>query len=157
MLARLEYGVRTIAVFEAVKGALVLVVGLGLLSLIHQDIHEMGVQFIRYLHLNPANHWLKILLSGVTSLEKVRPAFLVAGSVGYAIVRLIEAYGLWHGRRWAEWFAALSIGLYIPIEVYKLFSHVSLLRISVLLVNVLVVMLMLYALKRSKGAAKDTG
>jgi len=57
-------------------------------------------------------------------------------------------YGLWHGKRWAEWFAALSVGLYIPVEAYKLFSHVSMLRIGILSVNVLVVALMLYALKR---------
>ena len=145
-MIRLDYGIRTVAVFEAVKGTLVLVVGLGLLSLIHNDIQLLGEQIIGHLHLNPANYWQKIFLSAFTSLAKVRPILLVAGSVIYASIRLIEAYGLWYGKRWAEWFAALSVGLYIPVEVYKLFSHVSMLRIGVLSVNVLVVALMLYAL-----------
>jgi uncharacterized membrane protein (DUF2068 family) len=65
--------------------------------------------------------------------------------------QLVEAYGLWYGKRWAEWFAALRVGLYIPVEVYKLFNSVSLLKIGVLSVNVLVVALMLYALKRPNG------
>ena len=149
MLFRLDYGVRTVAVFEAVKGILVLVVGLGLLTLIHQDLHAMAVQWIKPLHLNPANHWLNIFLSACTSFSKIRPILLTAVSVIYAAMRLVEAYGLWHGKRWAEWFAALSVGLYIPVEAYKLFSHVSMLRIVILSVNVLVVALMLYALKRS--------
>ena len=52
MSFRLDYSVRTVAVFEAVKGTLVLVVGLGLLTLIHQDIHAIGVQLIQHLHLS---------------------------------------------------------------------------------------------------------
>ena len=148
MLFRLDYGVRAVAVFEAVKGALALVVGLGFLTLIHQDLHAMGLELIRHLHLNPANHWLKIFLSAFTSFSKIRPILLTAVSLIYAAMRSVEAYGLWYGKRWAEWFAALSVGLYIPIEVYKLFNHVSMLRIGVLSVNVLVVALMLYALKR---------
>jgi ABC-type transport system substrate-binding protein len=31
-----------------------------------------------------------------------------AAAVVYSIVRFVEAYGLWHRRIWAEWFALLS-------------------------------------------------
>ncbi|MCZ7627423.1 MAG: DUF2127 domain-containing protein [Candidatus Methylomirabilis sp.] len=47
-------------------------------------------------------------------------------AAGYASVRFVEAYGLWLERRWAEWFAAVSGGIYIPFEIYELLYGESL-------------------------------
>ena len=66
----------------------------------------------------------------------------------YGLVRFIEAYGLWHERRWAEWFATVSGGIYIPFELYELFHRVSWISVGALVINVLVVFLMSYALTR---------
>ena len=53
--------------------------------------------------------------------------WLMAGFAAlYATVRFTEAYGLWHGRRWAEWFAALSGAVYVPVELYELLARVTL-------------------------------
>jgi uncharacterized membrane protein (DUF2068 family) len=59
-------------------------------------------------------------------------------------------FGLWRGRRWAEWFAAVSGGIYIPFELYELFQGVTWLSVGALLVNVFVVGLMINALLRAR-------
>ncbi len=64
---------------------------------------------------------------------------LAAFALGYATLRLAEAYGLWHGRRWAEWIAVASGSLYIPLEIYALSHHVSWLRAGTLIANVAIV------------------
>ncbi len=69
---------------------------------------------------------------------------ILAGA--YGLVRFVEAYGLWRGRRWAEWFAAVSGGIYIPFELYELFRGTIWLSLSALLANVFIVGLMINAL-----------
>jgi uncharacterized membrane protein (DUF2068 family) len=62
----------------------------------------------------------------------------------YSIVRFVEAYGLWRMRTWAEWFAIISGGIYIPLEVLKVAAHVSRLRVLALVLNVAIVTYLLY-------------
>jgi uncharacterized membrane protein (DUF2068 family) len=80
---------------------------------------------------------------------------LAALAAAYAIVRFVEAYGLWLGRRWAEWFAALSAGIYLPFEVYELFKGVTWIAVGALAANILVIGLMVVALRRSRRAGQE--
>ena len=48
---------------------------------------------------------------------------LAAAATAYALVRGVEAYGLWFERRWAEWFALVSAGLYVPVEIFELWHE----------------------------------
>jgi uncharacterized membrane protein (DUF2068 family) len=50
------------------------------------------------------------------------PGFL---AIGYIVVRMLEAYGLWNERAWGEWLGALSGGLYIPFEIGHLVHRPS--------------------------------
>ena len=47
-------------------------------------------------------------------------------------------------RIWAEWFAIISGGIYIPLEVFEVAAHVSRLRVLALLLNVVIVTYLLY-------------
>ena len=49
----------------------------------------------------------------------------------YAALRLSEAYGLWHRRRWAEVFAVVAGALYLAVEIYELIERLTMLRITV--------------------------
>ena len=73
---------------------------------------------------------------------------LAALAFAYATLRLAEGYGLWRERRWAEWLAALSGGLYIPIEIYELVSHTSWIKLSLLASNIAIVLYMVHALRQ---------
>ena len=72
----------------------------------------------------------------------------------YASLRFIEAYGLWRGRRWAEWLAALSGGIYVPVEIYELTRGVSWIKLAALILNAAVVAYMCYALWVSREKAR---
>src|ERR1051325_10125084 len=128
-------GLSTIAVFEAAKGAIVLLVGLGLLSLLHRDVGALAAQLVRRSHLNPARHYPEIFLRAVTHVTDARLWALAGGAAAYAALRFIEAYGLWHRRVWAEWFALLAGGLYLPVELYEFVKRPTGLRLGVFLVN----------------------
>lgn len=157
MSAPAHKGLRAIAVFEAFKGLVVLVVGFGLLSFLGRDAEVFAGHLVNRLHLNPAHHYPAIFIQAMADLTNTR-LWLIAGFAAlYAAVRFAEAYGLWHERRWAEWFAALSGAIYIPAEIYELVMRVTWFRITALVINVVVVGYMVWLLteNRRKRAAAE--
>ena len=136
------------ALLEATKGALVLAAGAGLLALVHHDLQAIGELWVSHLHLNPASRYPRIFLELLGNVRDAQIWLLSLAALGYATVRFIEAYGLWRGRRWAEWFAVLSGGIYIPFELYELGAGISSLKLAALAINLAVVGYMALVLVR---------
>ena len=132
------FGLRTVAVFELAKGMVVLLAGLGLLSLIHRDAQAVAEEIVRRLHLNPAYQYPRIFIDFASKLDDARLWFYSLAALAYAAVRFVEAYGLWHELAWAEWFAVLTSGMFVPVEIAHVFSlkHWSVVAICVPLVNI---------------------
>lgn len=141
---------RVVAAFEAGKGVLVLLAGFGLLALLHRDLQHMAEQLVRLSHLNPASHYPRIFIDMAARTTDQRLWWLAGMAFAYSVVRLVEGYGLWQGRRWAEWFAALSGGLYVPMELAELGAHPTFLKGLALAANVAVVAFLLWSLWRSR-------
>lgn len=148
-----DRGVRVVALFEATKGLLVLLAGCGLLSLLGRDAQAMAEELVRHFHLNPASRYPRIFLQLMMDMSSGRLWMLAAIAFMYAAVRLVEAYGLWRQRRWAEWFAVASGSIYIPIEVYELLSGVSWIKTGTLAANLGIVAYMAYALRQQRRKA----
>lgn len=149
---KLPTPLRLVAVFEAAKGGLVLLAGLGLLAMVHRDLQDVAEHVVGELNLNPSQHYPQMFINAAAHITQARRWLLVLFAVLYALVRGVEAYGLWHARRWAEWFAALAGGIYIPVELYELFHKPSVLALAALIVNVAIVLLMLRALRQGASA-----
>ena len=142
-------GVRVIAAVEAAKGILVLVAGFGLLSLVHHDLQAFADRLIRHSHLNPAHHYPRIFLEAVSHATDSRLKSLAALAFLYSAVRLVEAYGLWLLKPWAEWFAIIAGGIYLPVEIYELFRRVTWIRAAVFVTNLLIVLYLAWVRFRS--------
>ena len=135
-IPRFSRVLRTVAIFEAFKGIVVLLVGAGLLSILRGDVEKLAETFVAHFHLDPSNNTHLWMLA----------IFVIV----YAILRFVEAYGLWRARVWAEWLAALSGAIYIPFEVMELTKHVNIWTIGTLIINVIIVSFMGYGLRHSK-------
>ncbi len=138
--------IRAIAVFEAAKGAAVLLAATGVLALIHQDLGAMAASLVQHTHLNPASKYPRIFLDAVANLQHTRLLWLALGAAAYSTVRFVEAYGLYRQRPWAEWLATLSGGIYIPFEVAGVIHERTVLSAVLLAANVAVVAVMVRAL-----------
>ncbi len=134
-----DTGLHIVAMFEAAKGAVVILAGLGLLALIHRDVQKVAENIVRHLHLNPAMHFPRIFLDAAAATTDTRLWVLASTAILYALVRFVEAYGLWRKQSWAEWFGVISGGLYLPMEIYELTVSVSAVKLSILIVNLIVV------------------
>jgi uncharacterized membrane protein (DUF2068 family) len=137
-------GVRSIAVFEALKGLVILLAGFGLLHFVHRDLQAAAEELVRHSHLNPAHHYPRIFIEAASRTSSSRIRFLAALAFLYSSVRFVEAYGLWYLKGWAEWFAIISGSIYVPIEIYELAKHATVLRATVLIVNLVIVAYLAY-------------
>jgi uncharacterized membrane protein (DUF2068 family) len=147
---RLTGGVRAIAILEATKGLLVVVAGFALLATFHAGAQQVAEELVRHLHLNPAKTTPRVFIQLIDDVFNQQLWLLAALAGVYSAARFIEAYGLWRGRRWAEWFAVASGGLYVPFEIYELFRGVSGLKLATLFVNLVIVAYMAFVLWASK-------
>jgi len=150
-------GLRTIAAFEATKGALVLAVGLGLLSFVHRYAQNVGEEIVRRFHLNLAHHYPRIFLDAATHTDDAHLRLLAAAALLYSALRFVEAYGLWRMRAWAEWLAIISGGIYLPLELYELIEHATAVKAAVFIVNVGIVAYLVYVRRRRHGRWDNPG
>ena len=139
--------IRFIALLEAAKGALVLLAGFGLLEFIHRDVQRMAEELVQHFHLNPASRFPRIFIEVFARLNDVTLWILACAAFAYAALRLFEAFGLWHQKRWAEWLGAVSGALYIPIEIYELLHDVNWPTVALLFVNTICVVFLVHALR----------
>ena len=147
-------GLHMVALLEGGKGLLVLMTGFGLLALIHHDLHQAAAQLVRHLHLNPASHYPRIFLDLADRTTDARLWSLAAAALAYAAVRFVEAGALWLKRRWAEWFGALTGGIYIPVEIYELLKGITWPKMTLLAINAWVVWALARALMHNGTAGR---
>lgn len=84
-------------------------------------------------------------------------SFLALGALVYSLLRLIEAYGLWRARTWAQWFSLLSGGIYIPLEIRSMITHPTVLGVVIFVVNLVVVLYMAHLLLLKQRSEKMQG
>jgi uncharacterized membrane protein (DUF2068 family) len=145
-----KYGLRTVAVLEALKGVAVLALCVVLLSLLHQDLNVVVDHLTDWLRINPDSRvadWFYELADRTTGR-----GIWAAVSVGlvYSAGRFVEGYGLWHQRHWAEWFAVISGAMYVPFELFAMIAHPHWTKLVVLVVNILVVLYILRILLETR-------
>jgi uncharacterized membrane protein (DUF2068 family) len=148
---RVSAGLRTIAVFEALKGALALLAAFGLLAIIPRGAAHIAVELVGRLHLNAGKGYPSVFLKILEDTRNTQLWLIAALVVVYACVRFVEAYGLWRSRPWAEWLAAVSGAIYVPFELYELSRSLSWIKFAALLLNIVVVGYMCHALWRSRS------
>lgn len=128
-----------IAVFKLFKGLILLIVGIGALSLINKDAAAHVADWTAALRIDPDNHYVHGLLVKLNFVTDRQLGEVSAGTFFYAALLLTEGVGLWLRKRWAEYFTIFVTGSLIPLEVYELWKHFSATKVAVLIVNVAVV------------------
>ena len=130
-------GLHLIAMFEAVKGLLALLAASGLEILGPVPLQRWLHELINRFQLDP-HHGAIDWLSRTINPGSVHLAAAIG--LGYAILRFVEAWGLWRVRTWASWLALISAAVYLPLDTFALIQHPGWLAVTVLVVNLVVVL-----------------
>jgi uncharacterized membrane protein (DUF2068 family) len=146
-----RFGLKGVAVFEAIKGLGALVGGAWVLSLVHghKDLMKVAGHMLSFMHIGPERHFYYRVLR---EAEKMTPGTLwviVVGILIYATVRFVEAAGLWLEKEWAEWFALLTGAMYLPLELYAIVRHSTWFKWGILCLNILVLLYLGWLLQDS--------
>lgn len=70
--------------------------------------------------------------------------YLAIGLAAYSVIELIEAVGLWLGKRWGEYFAMVATSVFLPYEIYDLTVKITWLRVAAFAVNLLLVIYLVW-------------
>jgi len=140
-------GLHAIAALEAVKGVLALSAASGLELLGPAPLQRWVDELIARFHLDPEHGAVAWLARGIDP-DSVHLAAAIA--LGYGLLRLLEAWGLWKARAWASWLGCIGAALYLPFDLYALWRHPGWLSVAVLTINVIVVWVLARDLSRRR-------
>jgi uncharacterized membrane protein (DUF2068 family) len=142
---------RLIAVFKLLKTVLLIVVGVGVLQLIHMNITNVLEHLVRKLGLDPGSRYVAEALQKAANLTPDRVMDIGIGSFIYAGLFLAEGIGLWLLKRWAEWFTAILTSTLVPVEVYEIYRRPTALKVLVLIINIVIVGYLVYRIRDERS------
>jgi uncharacterized membrane protein (DUF2068 family) len=139
---------RAIAVFKFLKAAGLVLMGIGALKLIHKDVAEVLDYWVGVLGLDPAGRHVERALEMAGNLKPHRLAELGVGSFLYAALFLTEGIGLWLRKRWGEWFTVAITGSLVPVEIYELVRHPTVVKGLLVVGNIAVVAYLVWRIRK---------
>ena len=141
-------GLLWISIFKTLKGLLLLVLGIGVLGLLHKDVQEWLENLVDALHINSGNRFLATLLAKAGTVDDHKIAQLSGLTFFYSALFLTEGIGLWFQKRWAEWLTVIVTSSLIPIEIYEIWKQCGVVKLVVLGINIAVVIYLVTVLRR---------
>ena len=139
---------RLIAVFKLLKAAALIVTGIGILKLMHNDIADTLQHWVATLGIDPGRRFVSEAIERATSIPSEKTRALGIVSFVYAALFVTEGIGLWLLKRWAEWFTVIITASLLPVEIYEIARRPTAIRILVPLLNVAV---LLYLVRRIRA------
>jgi uncharacterized membrane protein (DUF2068 family) len=137
--AKADIWILLIGLFKLVKGVGLLILGVGLLKMLHRDVATVAEHWIEVLRVDPDNRFVHRALLKIFNVTPKQLKELSAGTFVYSAIFLTEGVGLLARKHWAEYMTLISTGLFIPLEVYEIYRHFTMLKVGVTVVNMAIV------------------
>jgi uncharacterized membrane protein (DUF2068 family) len=141
---------RIIGGFKLLTGSLLVGLGFGLFHQLGDDPGREVSRIVSALKFDPENQYIH---GGIQWISGIGPRQLEAIRVGtflYALLYLVEGVGLLMQKRWAEYFTVIATGSLIPLEIYEVWKRLTVLRLSVLAINLAIVGYLAYRLVQAR-------
>ncbi len=144
-------GLWLIAAFKLVKGLGLLILGIGVLKLLHTDVAAEVAQWIDILRVDPHNHYIQEALAKLGMIDDRKLKALSVGTFFYSALYLTEGIGLSLRKRWAEYVTIISTASLLPLEIYEIVKRVNAPKIVVLLANIAVLVYLVIEVRRTRN------
>jgi uncharacterized membrane protein (DUF2068 family) len=149
---------------KLIKGAALLSLALGVLSLANKDLPDLFNQFLQWVHLDPERRFFTAIADWLDTITPNNMRVMASGMFLCGLFLLVEGFGLAFRAKWAIWVTIGESAFFIPIEIFELlrrrvprlpdqprpelFHHPKLGLLIVLALNVLIVWYLLANRKR---------
>ncbi|HEY6330232.1 MAG TPA: DUF2127 domain-containing protein [Blastocatellia bacterium] len=141
-----------IAIFKLAKGVLLLLVGIGALSLIHRDVAETISNLVDAFRVDPNNRHIQALMMKLGLINARKLEEISAGTFFYSALLLTEGTGLLLKKHWAEYFTIIVTSSFIPMEIYELARRLTFPRFMLLGINIGIVIYLVQTIRNRKSA-----
>jgi uncharacterized membrane protein (DUF2068 family) len=138
--------VKLIGVAKLLKALTLLAAGVGLISL--GDGHDPSE--LAHLAADPQNRYINHAVAKLASIDPHKLRELGVGSFVYAALFATEGTGLLLRKLWAEYLTIVITTSFIPIEIYEMVEHGSVVKAIVIVLNVAIVVYLVWRLRRDK-------
>jgi uncharacterized membrane protein (DUF2068 family) len=142
---------RLIGALKLIKGILLLALAAGGFSLLHKDVETTLSNFVQHLSVDPGSKYFQAMVSKVDDVSSTLP-LLAIGTLLYGALFCVEGIGLLLLKRWAEYLTVFATCSFIPLEIYEIIKHRSLIKFVVLALNVAIALYLIARLRRESHA-----
>jgi uncharacterized membrane protein (DUF2068 family) len=141
-------GLFLIGIFKLSKGILFTAIGIGMLKLIDKDIDDLFRDLIAKLHIDAEHKFIQNIILQLSHVTNHTLEELSIFTFLFAFLLYIEAFGLLWQKVWAEFVTIAETSLFIPFEIYEIFRHATIIKVSILAINVAIVGYLVWAIMR---------
>ncbi len=124
-----------IAAYKLILALLFVAIGVGALHLMHKDIGDLISRLADRL---PESRVVDFILEKASLLNDPLLRRIGAAAFFYAGLSILEGTGLYLEKAWGEYLTLAITASFLPWEIFEIFHRLTLIRISLLTVNVLV-------------------
>jgi uncharacterized membrane protein (DUF2068 family) len=128
-----------IIAIKLLKGALLLLLALGVYSLSDNNLPEAFRGLLQFLHIDPEKKFFSDLEGKIALVTPAKVILVAGGAFFYSLFSLVEGVGLIFRVSWAGWLAIGESAFFVPIEIYELVHRPSLAVFTILALNVFIV------------------
>ncbi len=143
-------GLYLIGCYKLFEGCALVLLGFGVLRMLHRDIQPLLLHWVHVLRVDPDNRYIHRLLEKAFSVNPRQLRELSVGTFLYAILRFLEGFGLILRKRWGEYLTVVATGVFIPLEIYEIYRHLTWMRLAVFAINVATLWYLIFALRRGR-------
>lgn len=94
---------------------------------------------------DPDRSWIVRVVQDAVHARPHTLSVVIVALVGYAALEAVEAVALWSGKRWGEYVAVIATSVFVPLEVYELVHHATVLKLVALAVNLFLVVWLVWS------------
>ncbi len=145
-----DWTIHIIAVLKFLKGLVLLIVGIKLLTLLNKDVAEWAMDFVNRHGIDAENRFVHGVLEKLAGVNRNQLMAMSGGAFLYSGLQLTEGIGLWMEKRWAEYLTVVATSLFVPLEIYEIYEKFTWVRVVILIVNLFVVWYLVTRLKDEK-------
>jgi uncharacterized membrane protein (DUF2068 family) len=153
MAAQEHKGLRLIAIFKLFKAAGLLLLAITAFGLVRQADLDAFAGWISHLPIQNGHGYVVRALDSLLELGPRKFIALGIAACVYATLFAVEGWGLWNGKRWAEYLTVIATASLIPLEIWELHHGFTWVKLGALVLNVVIV-LYLIKLLREKPAKR---
>lgn len=149
---------------KLIKGAALLLLALGVLSLANKDLPDLFNQFLQWVHFDPEGSFFTAIADWLDTITPNNMRVVASGMFLCGLFLLVEGFGLAFRAKWAIWMTIGESAFFIPVEILELirrhrpaesetphpqlFHHPKIGMLIVLALNILIVWYLLTNRKR---------